>query len=171
MPGKYSSYRNELQRRPMETIDFGDKILLKKAELAQTLDKAGIARRLKEIKIRKTEISREDKSLNLEFIALKKLLVDYLEPSGEEKFTLTEGGTFSLGDKLYPFVKDQAALREWAKKNGYEKDLRLHNKTLESIVGDRLINGGGFPDGVDVFIDVDINMRGVVPKDLEDEDE
>lgn len=163
MPGKYSGQRNILQRRSLESLDHGHKILLIKAELAE-MSKDDIGGSIAALKNEKNKIKDREKEVNITLTALESLLVEHLECSGEESFKRTKGGSFTIQDKLYPFVKDKEAYRKWLIKNGYESQMTVHPKVTDSIVGERVLANLPLPDGVEAYIQVGIGVRGVLEK-------
>jgi hypothetical protein len=165
MPGQYTPLRNSLQRRVEDKTPYNAKVQLKRDEILESKDKSEIGKQLKHLKRRNKKLESVSKKLEFEIAATEKALACFLEGSGEESFKLSEGGSFSLGDAVYPSVKDKKKLRDWAVANGHENDLSIHHSTLSSIVGDALLNGQPLPDGVEAFHELKINVRGIYDKE------
>lgn len=168
MPGKFSKYRNDLQRRPVESYEFGERILLRKAELS-SLSKQELAETIKSLKNRKKAITKELSGINLDLISAVKLLVEHLESSGEESFKLSSGGSFFIQDKPYPNIINKELFRHWCIDNGYESSMSLHYKTVDAIAVECVESGKPLPDGMELFIDVGIGTRNVLEKEENDE--
>lgn len=162
--GKYSTLRNELQRYEPIDGDYKFRVNQRKADLGN-LSRAEVSELFKRAKRRKKKLESIEKKINLEIEATETLLASLLESSGEESFKSTLGGSFSIKDEVYVTVKDKKAYSEWAKSNGYEDEFQMHHKKTESIVNERLLNGEPPPPGVEVFMKLGINARGIYEKE------
>lgn len=163
MAGKYHHLRNVLERRPIETLEYGQKITLVRSKYAH-LSKGELADAIAECKNSIEDLKQRKSELELLLAAHDKLLVEHLEGEGEESFKRTGGGSFFIQDKLYPSVFDKESFRLWSLKNGYERQMTLHHSTVEGIVSERLQRNMPLPDGVKAYIDVRIGVRGVLKK-------
>jgi hypothetical protein len=165
MAGKYNGLRNQLERKE-DLSPYGEKVTKRKLELQSVKTQSELANVIKHLKNRKEVLEKIASKIEFETNAAEKALAEFLEAQGIESFKVASGGSLFLQDKIYPQVKDKAALRAWAVNNGLEKELGLHHKTVEGLCGDALLNGRPLPDGVDVFIDVRIGTRNLVEKSV-----
>lgn len=164
MPGKYSELRNTMQRYNDNDDAYSKKVDLRRADFSH-LTKAEVAERFKLLKNRKAKLEEIESKINLDLKALDRILVSMMEGAEEESFKLTSGGSFFLSDKLRVSVVDKKANREWAMVNGYENDLMIHHKKLESICGELAIEGENVNiPGVECTIETVIGARNILKK-------
>lgn len=111
---------------------------------------------------RADELNVELTQLNLEEEAYTRAFIDRFEEAGTTKVDFENGTQIGVSVEPYPFVKDQAAMLAWIKKNGMEAMLTLNWQTMASMVKDRLSGKvkEPLPDGVEVFMKDKLSCRG-----------
>lgn len=163
MPGKFTPQRGKLRQYVPEDASYNERLEVKKAEVAP-LGKPGLAKLIKRMNERKKKLAEIEKKIHLNLDAAGRLLVEMLFAAEEEKFSIADGGSFFLNDKIRVRCVDPRAQYEWALENGYINDLVIHPKKLESIVGDMLLEGQDPPPWIEVYIDTVIGTRGASDK-------
>lgn len=106
----------------------------------------------KGLKLRKIEISDEEKEINMKIEALSQLLVEWMEREEIESVRLDSGGVLTQTLSPYPRVVDEEQLLAWLREEHPTERLKLPWAVLERIVRERLEEGHPLPDGVEVFL-------------------
>jgi hypothetical protein len=84
--------------------------------------------------------------------AAEQLMWSAYEDANLTTLKLKDGSGARVQTVPYAVVRDSQALRQWAEANGFTAKLALPWGTVNSEVGERLLNGLPLPDGVEVYV-------------------
>lgn len=91
-----------------------------------------------------------EKELNLVLDAYAQLLIDQYENEGTSTIKDIHGNGARTEAAPYASVIDKDAVRKWAMKNGFERELQMHHQTLNAIMKRLLLEGQPTPDGIKI---------------------
>lgn len=162
MASKYDKILPKLKPLPPDP-SYQDKVQVIKQSILQsgnTINGRTLAAGYTALRAQKDKVQEDMDDIDLLLEAYTQLLADSSESDpewgtfGASKNTikLENGDKIEIRKKPYAQVVDKEAVRLWAIKNGYERQLGLPWMTLNSITAERLMAGDAEPDGVECFM-------------------
>lgn len=124
-----------------------------------SMTSAEVTKAWAKLRAEKRDIEEELKELNLKLEAFAQILTETYEAEGVTKIELEDGSNVSVSAEPHSTVEDPEAFRVWCIQQGLEKELRLHSKTADSLVKERLLAGLPEPPGVKVWVRNKISLR------------
>ncbi len=164
MKGKYTEVVKTLPKLPAIDAGFQEKVVARKRELIENdplkmRSAAALASEYRRLRDAKDEVEKVESRLNLEIEAISQLLVEQYEADGTSSIALATGGSVSTQLEPYAQVTDRDVVREWAVKEGLERQLALPWQTANALVKDRLLKGEPEPPGMKAYVRTKIVLR------------
>lgn len=164
MKGKYTEVVKTLPKLPASDAGFQEKVVARKRELIENdplkmRSAAALASEYRRLRDAKDEVEKVESRLNLEIEAISQLLVEQYEADGTSSIALATGGSVSTQLEPYAQVTDRDVVREWAVKEGLERQLALPWQTANALVKDRLLKGEPEPPGMKAYVRTKIVLR------------
>ena len=162
MAGKYQKFRGKIPAATLET-SYQERVDQVKNDLIGAAPGGAnvsyLAAQFVYHKEQKDSLEESIKQHNLWMEALSQMLVEQLEGEQMQTVKLSSGATVFLADSVYPSVKDKDALMAWIREMQMEDVLIVHSRTLQGIVGERLIHGETAPPGVECYLKTVARVR------------
>ena len=125
------------------------------------LNKMTLAKAMRDTKLERDEAESKLSAIKLRYEALQQLLIEALDESDENSFTLTDGWQFvqvvKVGASVIPGQRE--VFYKWAKDNGQEDMFTINAQTAAAFVRERLEEGQEAPPGISVFLKTNITVK------------
>jgi|LGOV01.1.fsa_nt_gb hypothetical protein len=115
-----------------------------------------ITKELRDLKLRKTELKEEEKTINARISAIEYDLITDMEESGETKFA-TAYGTVSITTKLYPQITDMGAFVKFMHDNN--RGDFVQKRPSAPAFREYFKLTGEYPEGLDAFDKTTLSFR------------
>ena len=149
--GKYDKVIVGLPKEIRHEGSFREKVdAFKKQFDAET--SATLAEAYGQLRDEKADLEVKEKELNVRIAGVEEMLWNAFEDEGVTSLTLRSGHKVRIQPEPIASVKDKDALRKWVVDNGLERLMSLSWQTTTAIAKERLLNGDGPPDGVELKV-------------------
>lgn len=132
------------------------------ADLGQRL--VAVKEELDELKDQKKAKQKEYDELRNEVLPQAMRLAGIVSEEGKGSFTLPDGSTIYLGNRLRSYVRkaDRPKLNAWLRSQGHGDLIRetVHHQTLQAFCREQTERGEALPDFVSVYHETAARVRG-----------